>query len=652
MASKKDRKSSHASEAASETADLPDFMQAALQTADIPDQRRNHLKLDSPAAAIAHAVLIEAIPRSIRSAIEKDDPIVVLLETRSAAWTAALQEHVDRLWPDATVQAPRQAPTKHSQPHTPNVSGSVIAITQNAGWLTSAVVAGADARISVRATPSIVARAIKFVCGRRPTVTDTDISGLDLPDFVMAIRRKSSAVSSVRNLRRAVAARAVVSSDDKTPTLELLAGYGAALEKVKEVAAAVTLRQSAPLSREPIPSVLLYGPPGTGKTTLVRSFARTLSLPIVVTSVASWFSTTDGTLGDVTAAAQRFFDEAKASAPSVALLDELDAVPNRATLPPDRAEWWSTMVTGVLLGIDDIRRRAPDVVMFGATNHRERLDAALCRPGRFDLHIEILPPATVEETAGVLRQHLGHDLAGIDLRPAAELAFGATGAAIEAWVRTARRAATTARRPVSISDLLAAIAPPDLRPQQEVLATALHEAAHAVVALEFGIPVRSISVVETETSAGRTEVAPLEGVYSREELERRVIALLAGRAADEAMCAGATSGAAGDLAQATRIIAAIHCAFGLGDTLVARSAYDEAGALVKFDPELKELVAVELRRLMSEARSLVVRREDPIRRLATALVARRVLLAAEIQELLLTTKRSNAKRRRAEAKPN
>lgn len=608
------------------------------------DDLRHVQNFESATSVIARLSLKAAVPSAVWKAIGRKKPIAILIETRSAAWTAAISSRCVAIWPHAEIEAPRKAPPRNTPPAMPKVNGAVIAISENRSWLASALVAGCDHRFDIEATPEAVAKAIAAVCGRSVKVTRADITGLDLTDLGFAIRRGTSPESCLLRLRRTVAARSSAVSDDATPPLERLVGYGAALERMGEVAASVERGRANPAQREKAPSVLLYGEPGSGKTTLVRSFAKTLSLPLVSTSAASWFSTTDGHLGDVAGAAQRFFSDAAAAKPSVAFLDELDAIPNRATLPGEHAAWWTTMVTGVLLGIDNLRQRCPDVVLLAATNHKDKLDAALIRPGRFDLHIEIKAPRTIDDLAAVLRQHLGDALMDRDVRLAAELGVGATGAMAESWVRAARRTAAAAGRNLVLADLVGVIAPAEARPKATILAVALHEAAHAVISTVSGIPVHAISIIETERSAGHISVAPMEGVYGLGELERRVVSMLAGRAADELFSSGPTSGAASDLAQATKVLAAIHCALGLGDTLVACASFEDAWTLLKFDAALKAQVGKDLARLMDTSRSLVARHEHAIRELAKVIAARRVAFPDDIERALKSSPRRSVSR--------
>jgi len=325
-------------------------------------------------------------------------------------------------------------------------------------------------------------------------------------------------------------------------------------------------------------------------------------------------------------AAQTFFDQLSAAAPAVGFIDEIDGLPDRAQLSDRGRDWWTPVVVGVLLMIDRVRAARPSVILIGATNHIDRLDEALKRPGRLDRHIEIQPPATAEELSDVLRHHLGDDLRGQDLTQVARLGLGGTGADAEAWVKQARQRARSASRPITIADLIDVTAPLDATPLELRWATALHEAAHAVVGCALGRKLLSVSIVQKGCMGGVTIFAAEPPVLTRPDLERQVKTALAGRAADILFSGEATTGAASDLRQATAIITAIHASFGLGDTLLSRAPWERAEEALTLDPELRLVVALELERLMQETLTLVSKRELEVRALAEALIEQRCVM--------------------------
>src|SRR4029079_14423799 len=117
---------------------------------------------------------------------------------------------------------------------------------------------------------------------------------------------------------------------------------------------------------------------------------------------------------------------------------------------------------------------------------------------------------------------------------------------------------------------------------------ALHEAAHAVCAHRLGLFVTRVSTLPSGDAAGATLLRLSGGVPDRAQLERRALARLAGRAADVALGVGPNAGAVHDLLEATRIVASLHAAFGLGATLAHRVAPGEAERLLQWDAGLSE----------------------------------------------------------------
>jgi cell division protease FtsH len=595
-----------------------------------------------PSKLLASAILQVALPNELRRKLTAQSMTLLLLVVPNSDWIAPLEAAARRRWPFLELLATRSAPTRWSAPQsdTPSFTGPVIVLTPNAAWLPPALVAAADHRLALKLTPKMVALAIRAFTKTPIEVTQADLCELDFQDVLFAMRPGATSDEIVGRLKRAVARRmqaghVILSAPDTAPSLEQLPGYGDALVEVKAIAADIRrLRNGARTASAP--SLLFYGPPGTGKTMLAAALARTLGAPLLKTTVADWFLG-DGHLGSVVTNANRFFHNARAAEFCVAFLDEIDALPDRERMDERNRAWWTPVTTGILKMIDDTRAAGPGVVLVAATNQYENLDAALKRPGRFDRHVKIVGPESASDAIEILRFHLRIDLEMDDLQGAAELAAArkATGAEIENFVAIARGRADAERRSLVVADLIDAIAPPDTRDLAAQRRTAIHEAGHVVVAHALGLGVQSVSIVSEGQSLGRTSFD--DGALvpnTRATIETHIMAGLAGRAADELITGAATANASFDLKVATRLSAALHGCFGLGDRIYARGEIDQAEMLLDFDLELRRLVEAELDRLMAQTRELVRRLTPEIKALADHLMARRIASPAEVAAII------------------
>ena len=381
------------------------------------------------------------------------------------------------------------------------------------------------------------------------------------------------------------------------------------------------------------------------------ALAKSCRIPLICTSYADW-QAGDAHLGIVMQNLRGAFaaarDAARASnAGAILFIDELDSIPSRGASGGDRNDhYFHALVTALLTLAEKGSPARAGVVLVGATNHPGRIDPALLRSGRFDRTILLaLPDAAT--FAEILRTHLGGELPGADLVALARLAPGRTGADAAKIVRDARQVARLAGRDLAIDDLVGQIMPPESRPPAVVLATARHEAAHAVVGLSLGAQRLESLTLCAPGAAGATRFATIpEHRIDKGHLEALVVTGLAGRAADEA-CGGADAQSGGgpgsDLGNATKLLAALHASFGLGDTLLSTDP-DEALARLHYDPALAARIERDLQRLCARARDLVAAHRREIEMVATALVRKRFLTGAEVRALLKRMRAADATR--------
>lgn len=533
--------------------------------------------------------------------------------------------------------------------------GRCLGVSHDLKLLPEGLLAAAD-MVEVLPFPSkkIIAAVISEVCGRGPVdLIEADFNQLSFGEIVSCIRRGSSPAECVDRMRRAMACKNVADAAvDQAPPIEALHGYGAAQEWALELVQDLEAWRRGEIPFEAASAhVVLASPPGMGKTTFMRSLARSTGLPLFATTVGEWFSNSPGYLDSVIKQIDAVFTAARDAAPAIVFLDEVDAVPNRATLSPRGADWWLPVITHLLTTLDGaVSGKTKNLVIVGATNHPEKLDPALIRPGRLSrvIHIE-LPDE--EALVGIFRQHLNGDLEGEDLSHVASFALGATGAVVVEYVKNARRRARAAKRPMLLNDLEAAVTPDETRSADLVRHIAIHEAGHAALAHATGYGrILGISIVQSGDTGGFVSIDNDGRLPTKSHLEKAIIHRLGGRAAEQAILGVVGSGSGGsgysDLAVATRQVALMHLSLGMGDTLAYRG--DEAGVdhLMSFDPKTNGVVEAELQRLYVEAVALAKQNADLIEAVAEELIARRHIGPSGFLEIV---DRVNGARQRKES---
>jgi cell division protease FtsH len=373
--------------------------------------------------------------------------------------------------------------------------------------------------------------------------------------------------------------------------------------------------------------VLLVGPPGTGKTLLARATAGEANVPFFSISGSDFV---EMFVGVGAARVRDLFEQAKAKAPCIVFIDEIDAIgQSRATAgvmgTNDEREQTLNQLLSEMDGFDPNQ----GVVIMGATNRPEVLDKALLRPGRFDRQIQVVLP-TEEGRRQILRIHTRNvPLADKeDLDRIAQITAGFSGAdlanlvneAALLAVREERDAVTLADFDLAIERVVAGLQR-KMRLKPEVKRrVAYHEGGHALVAhLQPDTdPVHKVSIVPTAKGAlGYTLQMPDEDTYllSKGELEERLAVMLGGRAAELLAFSDTSTGAANDLERATDIARRMVTEFGMTDSLgpvryanPAGSGYlmQVGGVRQDVSPETAELIDRETRGIVEAAEQRAV----------------------------------------------
>jgi cell division protease FtsH len=389
--------------------------------------------------------------------------------------------------------------------------------------------------------------------------------------------------------------------------------------------------------------VLLSGPPGTGKTLLARAVAGEANVPFF-SGAASEF--VEAIVGVGASRVRDLFAQAKAAAPAIVFIDELDAIGRSRTSGVagfsggnDEREQTLNQILTEMDGFDS----STGVIVIAATNRPDVLDAALLRPGRFDRRVAVQPPDRTGREA-ILQVHtrsvpLGPD---VDLGAIASSTPGMVGADLANLVNEA--ALLAARRGhdrVQQADLTDALERIVLGAERQVMLseadrrrTAYHEGGHAIVGMltPGADPVRKISIIPRGLALGVTFAAPDADRfnYSEQELRAKIKVALGGRVAEEVVFGDITTGAESDIQQLTQIARQMVGRWGMSRTIGTVSVLpsDGQGPLLpgvsEVSPETQQLIDEEVRALVAssydEVLELLREHRDKLDSLAEALL--------------------------------
>ncbi|MBU3889358.1 ATP-dependent zinc metalloprotease FtsH [Methylosinus sporium] len=397
-------------------------------------------------------------------------------------------------------------------------------------------------------------------------------------------RRMTQGLGSVMQIGQS-RAKIFVETDVKVGFADV-AGVDEAKEELQEIVAFLKDPKTYGRLGARVPKgILLVGPPGTGKTLLARAVAGEAGVPFFSITGSEFV---EMFVGVGAARVRDLFTQARASAPCIIFIDELDALGRARGISGlsgghDEKEQTLNQLLAELDGFDP----SSGVVLLAATNRPEVLDPALLRAGRFDRQISVDRPDKIGRAA-ILGVHLRKIKLGADIDPAqiAAMTPGFTGADLANLVNEAATLATR-RRAVSVTldDFTSAIerviAGPEKRNRllhpRERRIVAYHEMGHAIVAMALPDmdPIKKVSIIPRGMGAlGYTMQMPTEDRYlmTRSELMNRMTVLLGGRAAEMNVFHEATTGAADDLQRATEMARSMATRYGM-EPAVGQASY-------------------------------------------------------------------------------
>ena len=465
------------------------------------------------------------------------------------------------------------------------------------------------------------------------------------PDFEQAVQRILEAPERQRRLSlraRSVGQRTL--AEDRV-TFADVAGAEEAIEELREIREYLGAPDRFVEMGARIPrGYLLSGPPGCGKTLLARAVAGESNAAFVSVAATEFVQRY---AGEGAARVRDLFAEARAIAPAILFIDEIDAVGAARGSGDDGGERHQTL-NQILVELDGFSQRA-GIVVIAATNRLDTLDSALVRPGRFDRHVLVdLPDLRARRAILALHAAAKPLAADADLDAVARLTQGMGGADLanvmnEAALLAARRGAaaiTMATLDEAIERASLGIGGAHAMTPEDRRLVAYHEAGHGLVAMALpgGKILHRITIIPRARTLGAAWV--LESgdrvTLTHSLLLERMAMMLGGRAAERVVFGEVGDVAGADLVAVTEIAHRMVGELGMSDAIGALS-YGEGRGARRPSEDTARVIDLEVRRLVDEAEAMAVgvltRSRGALNRVAEALLERETLTLAEVAEI-------------------
>ncbi len=385
--------------------------------------------------------------------------------------------------------------------------------------------------------------------------------------------------------------------------------------------------------------ILLVGSPGTGKTLLAKAIASEAGVPFFQVTGSSF---EEKFVGVGAARVRSIFRKAKKAAPSIIFIDEIDAVARNRY----EGRTYSEQSLNQMLAEMDGFNSDSHVIVIAATNHKEVLDPAILRAGRFDRHIHISLP-NVKARAEILKVHAKNKKLSddVNLEELARKTVGFSGAYLEnilneaalIAVRTNSTCITNEIIDEAIARVLVGIKKEEsILTAEERYLTAVHEAGHAIVSAVVRPNVKNfcISIVPRGEAGGYNFFDESYRTYNqKEEIKKQIEVLYGGRCAEECILKDISSGASNDLEKATDLAYNMVMKFAMSDSkLVKITGKPEFNNYIeKYSIEKVEKICSEAYEKVSK---IVSENEEVISRLAALLMDKEYLSDIEVSAFL------------------
>ena len=452
----------------------------------------------------------------------------------------------------------------------------------------------------------------------------------------------------------------LLSKDRNKTTFKDVAGIEEAKDEVQELVEFLKDPKKFQKLGGRIPKgILLVGPPGTGKTLLAKAIAGEAD--------ASFFSISGSDfvemfVGVGASRVRDMFEQARKNVPCLVFIDEIDAVGRSRGVGLGGGNDEREQTLNALLVEMDGFDTQDGIIIIAATNRADVLDPALTRPGRFDRRIVVNLP-DVRGREAILKVHSRN----VKLDPSVDLSVIARGTPGYAGAELANLlneaallAARLGKKAVTMSELEESRDKVRWGRERRSMAmteeqkklTAWHEAGHALVnvLLEHTHPLHKVTIIPRGPALGSTMSLPKEDIlnHRKKEMLDLITVMMAGRIAEEILSGDISTGAGGDIQQATQMARAMVCQFGmseklgmiqydddeeyfLGRDLMRRKTYSEHTA-EEIDEEVRRIVNA----CYQIAKDLISKYRDKLELIAQALLEHETLEGSQVVEIIQT----------------
>jgi cell division protease FtsH len=465
--------------------------------------------------------------------------------------------------------------------------------------------------------------------------------------FMAVMAVKSSSIPSKR--LKGVDALDVSAVSNASHNFDNVAGNEEAKESVKDIVDFIKNPEKYNAYGARMPrGIMLYGEPGTGKTLLAKAVAGEANVPFYAISGSDFVQVY---VGVGASRVRQLFKKARAHGKAVIFIDEIDAIGKKRDggKSGGGSEEKDQTLNALLTEMSGFNEKE-GIIIIAATNRLDTLDPALLRPGRFDRHIEIMLP-DVAAREKILALHLkDKPTKDIDIHEWAQKTSYFSGAKIESLVNEAAILAAKEDNKFienihidkAYSIVLAGydkINRDHIKDKDKKI-TAYHEAGHALLTLKV-LPddkLSKVTIIPTSKGAGGYTLSiPEDKLYQNKDyLKRRMMVLLAGRAAEEIIFGKdfITTGAYNDFQQTTRMVLSMVTQYGMGDTLGLLNLEELSHLNYSNTEDIVNECKVTIDSLYEEVKNIIIEDKELLDKITEELLEKETLLAEDIQLLI------------------